>query len=361
MIPYETPLRILAVDDEPTISALIKRVLSPITTDQLLSSDFSYPDFKHQSGEAKAAPPQLFDLTICQQGDEAIEAVKKSKAEKNPFAVAFMDVMMPPGPDGIVTAERIRAIDPYVEIVMVTAYSDVDPKDIAKRVHPAHKLLYIQKPFHPLEIYQFAIALGSKWIMENQLRQSHKQLEKRVEERTAELRETNERLRQEITERIQVGEALIAREEELKKTNDDLEETNSTLRVLLKKFQEKKKEIEERILTNVKESVQPLMDKLKNSRLTTDQRDQFLFLETSLNEIVSPFIHNLNSRYSGLTPTEIQVANLIKEGKTTKEIADFLNSSARAVEFHRNSLRSKLGLKMKKTNLRSFLLSLCLC
>ncbi|HIJ57243.1 MAG TPA: hypothetical protein HPQ03_14140 [Deltaproteobacteria bacterium] len=108
----------------------------------------------------------------------------------------------------------------------------------------------------------------------------------------------------------------------------------------------------------MKESVQPLIDRLKNSRLTADQRDQFLFLETSLNEIVSPFIHKLNSRYSGLTPTEIQVANLIKEGKTTKEIADFSHSSERAVEFHRNSLRSKLGLKMQKTNLRSFLLSL---
>ena len=358
MIPCKTPLRILAVDDEPAISALIKRVLSSLTTDQLLSSDFFETDLESEVEETKTAPPQLFDLTICQQGDEAIEAVKKSKADKNPFAVAFMDVMMPPGPDGIVTAERIRAIDPNVEIVMVTAYSDVDPRDIAKRVHPAHKLLYIQKPFHPLEIYQFAIALGSKWIMENQLRQSHKQLEKRVEERTAELRKTNERLRRKITERLQVEACLIAREDELKRANDDLEETNLTLRVLFKKFKEEKKEIEERILTNVKESVQPLFDKLKSSRLTADQREYFLFLETSINGIVSPFIHNLISKYSGLTHAEIQVANLVKEAKTTEEIADLLNLSERAIEFHRNSLRSKLGLKYKKTNLRSFLLSL---
>ena len=86
---------------------------------------------------------------------------------------------------------------------------------------------------------------------------------------------------------------------------------------------------------------------------------QFLeILESNLNDIVSPFLKKLSSQYLNLTPTEIQVANLIREGKSTKEIAEVLTISERAIEFHRNNIRDKLGLKKEKANLRSYLLSL---
>ena len=81
-------------------------------------------------------------------------------------------------------------------------------------------------------------------------------------------------------------------------------------------------------------------------------------LESNLNDIISPFLKNLSSQYLNLTPTEIQVANLIREGKSTKEIAEILNISERAIEFHRNNIREKLGLKKAKTNLRSYLMTL---
>ena len=83
-----------------------------------------------------------------------------------------------------------------------------------------------------------------------------------------------------------------------------------------------------------------------------------LIVESSLNEIVSPFLHKLSSKYLGLTPREIQVAGLVKEGKTTKEIAEFLNISTNAVDFHRKRVRDKLGLRNRKANLRTHLLSL---
>jgi len=81
-------------------------------------------------------------------------------------------------------------------------------------------------------------------------------------------------------------------------------------------------------------------------------------IETHLNDIISPFLRNLTSGYLHLTPREIQIANLIREGKTSKEIAQLLHLSQGAIDFHRNNIRNKLGLKKKKANLRSYLLTL---
>jgi DNA-binding CsgD family transcriptional regulator len=80
-------------------------------------------------------------------------------------------------------------------------------------------------------------------------------------------------------------------------------------------------------------------------------------IEKNLKEIISPFIKSLTTKYLNLTPKEVQVASLVKEGKTTKEIADFLNTSTAAIDFHRNHIRMKLGLKNNKINLRTYLLT----
>ena len=87
---------------------------------------------------------------------------KQASDAGNPIAVAFLDMRMPPGPDGAWAAERIRELDPEIEIVICTAYSDVDPAEIGRRVPPADKLFYLQKPFHPHEVRQLALALGEK-------------------------------------------------------------------------------------------------------------------------------------------------------------------------------------------------------
>ncbi len=153
-------------------------------------------------------------------------------------------------------------------------------------------------------------------------------------------------------------ERLQERERELEEKNRNLEEINTALKVLLERRNADKKEFEEQVLGNVKQRVLPYLERLKGTRLQPEAAEYARILETNLEEIVSPFLQRLTSSYFDLTPHEIQVAGLVKEGKMTKEIADILNCSSSAVDFHRKNIRKKLGLTSRKANLRSYLLSL---
>ncbi len=111
-------------------------------------------------------------------------------------------------------------------------------------------------------------------------------------------------------------------------------------------------------MLNVKKLALPYIDKLRNNGLNTEQATYLKILESNLSNIVSPFVHHLSSQFSALTPKKIQVAQLIREGKKTSQIAELLGSSKRTIESHRQSLRYKLGIKQTKGNLRSYLLSM---
>ena len=161
-----------------------------------------------------------------------------------------------------------------------------------------------------------------------------------------------------ITRRKHAENELKKRERDLEDKSRNLEEINIALKVLLKKREEDKTELEEKVLSNVKDLVEPFLEKLRKTHLNVDQMTYVRIIETHLYDITSPFLRNLYTKYLHLTPREIQIANLIKEGKTTKEIAEILNSSQGAIAFHRNNIRNKLGLKNKNSCLRSYLLSL---
>jgi len=162
---------------------------------------------------------------------------------------------------------------------------------------------------------------------------------------------------EDITERKLVEKALIESERELATKNKDLERLNSALNVLLNKRAEDKIEIEDNILANVKKLITPYIAELKQSDLPEKDKTLLSVLESNLNGIISPFTRGLSSKYLDLTPSEIQVANLVKQGKTNKEIAEVLNVTDRAIAFHRANIRKKLGLTNRKTNLRTHLLS----
>jgi DNA-binding CsgD family transcriptional regulator len=161
-----------------------------------------------------------------------------------------------------------------------------------------------------------------------------------------------------ITERKTAEEALKKREQELEIKSQSLEEVNTALKVLLKHREEDKTTLEEQVLSNVRKLVLPYLEKLKHLKLNDTQMAHVEIIESHLHDVVSPFLRTLTTQYLNLTPREIQVASLIKEGKTTKEMTDIINISATAVDFHRKNIRLKLGLKNTKANLRSYLLTL---
>ncbi len=168
-------IRVLVVDDEPAVRDAYKQVLctpeaGPEGADL---RELRARLFRRAPGDTPAARDRTggssFDVVFCDQAESAIQAVERALGEDAPFAVVFLDMRMPPGKDGVWAAARIRELDPAIEIVICTAFSDVDPSEVGGIVPPEEKLSYLQKPFHPHEVRQAAIALASKWRAERRI------------------------------------------------------------------------------------------------------------------------------------------------------------------------------------------------
>lgn len=169
MAPDKSPLRILLVDDEISILDLYESILS-------VDGHHPGPPGGHERRlaafyEGNEALPDLrcFATTRCQQGDEAVQEVASSIRDDKPFSMVFLDLRMPPGPDGVWAAVEIRKLDPLINIIMVTAYPDLSPRDVARRVPPMGRFLLLQKPLLPLEIMQVAAVMADKWRAERPL------------------------------------------------------------------------------------------------------------------------------------------------------------------------------------------------
>jgi PAS domain S-box-containing protein len=164
-----------------------------------------------------------------------------------------------------------------------------------------------------------------------------------------------------ITSMKQAEDVLLKHKDHLedlvKERTATLEESNTALKVLLRKGDEVKQEIEDKIQFNIKELIYPYLEKINKSRLDDHQKTYLDIIGSNLDNIISPFMHGISTRYLKITPKEIQIANLIRQGKTSKEIAQLLNMSPRTIDTHRYNIRTKIGLKNKKANLRTYLLS----
>ena len=153
-------------------------------------------------------------------------------------------------------------------------------------------------------------------------------------------------------------ETIKHRERDLEAKSQGLEEANTALKVILRQREEDKRQLEEKVVANVQQMCSPYIEKLGSTRLDARQKAYLDIIGEQLNEIISPFLQKMSSLNLVLTPTELQVASLVKAGRATKEIADILSVTTNAIDFHRKNIRKKLGLSNRKTNLRSYLLSL---
>ncbi len=165
-----------------------------------------------------------------------------------------------------------------------------------------------------------------------------------------------------ITDRKKAEEALKKShellEKKVKERTSDLEEMNTALKVLLKKRDEDKNAMKANITFNYKTLVSPFFQKLKESLTTEEQKRFMAILESNLKKFLEPFSQKLSNPMVNLTPREIQIASMIRQGLSNKEIGQILNNSYRTITSHRNNIRKKLGLNNKKVNLRSYLSSL---
>jgi len=295
---------ILIVDDESSIRTLLSRILEK--------------DGHH-----------------CTTASDAGKARKCMK--ETCFDLLLSDIDMP-GESGLDLIRSVKTKYPDTSVVMVTV---IDDQNTAKAALEMGIYGYIIKPFDENQILISVANALRRRELEMRERRYREDLEKAVIERTAELTRSNEQLR--------------AKKAELHRQTEELSELNSALSVLLKKREQDKDALEEKVLCNIKRVAVPYIEKLKKSRLNHDQITCLNILESNLNDIVSSFARELSSKYLALSPTEIQVALLIKEGKQTKEIADILNLSTHTIVSHRYKIRSKLGLKNKEVNLRAYL------
>jgi DNA-binding CsgD family transcriptional regulator len=161
-----------------------------------------------------------------------------------------------------------------------------------------------------------------------------------------------------VTDKKVMKKELAEKEQRCAEYEHVIEEMKAALRVLLKLREEDRKQLEERVSTNFEQTLCPWIDRLKRTRLDSEQKSCVEMIEANLGDLTASFVARICSTSSGFTPAELQVAQLVKTGRTSKEIADLLGVSKQCVDFHRNNLRKKLGLNNQKVNLRSHLCSL---
>jgi DNA-binding CsgD family transcriptional regulator len=161
-----------------------------------------------------------------------------------------------------------------------------------------------------------------------------------------------------ITPLMKAHHDLAEKEKSIKEQAERLEESNIALKVLLDHRQKDRLQFEENMLANVRTLILPYVQQLMDARLPKRERTMVEIIQERLNEITSPFLNRLSSLYAILTPQEIKVATMVREGRSSVEIADVLMISASAIDFHRKHIRKKLGMTGSSRNLRSYLLSI---
>ena len=186
----EANRRILIVDDNESIHDDFRKILCrPAQSNKMLDKAAAA-----LFGRPLPEPPSFceFELAHAQQAQEGINLVDEAVAQGRPFALAFVDVRMPPGCDGVETVRRLWAIDPHLQVVICTAHSDYSLEQILERLERTDRLLILKKPFDNVEVSQLAIALTRKWDLARQARLQRDRLEQTVADRAQDIVDTRD-------------------------------------------------------------------------------------------------------------------------------------------------------------------------
>ncbi len=262
-------------------------------------------------------------VQVAKNGIKALEIAKKS-----PTDLILLDIVMPEM-DGYEVCNKLKlnSDTQNIPIIFITSKSEHEDEVKGLRLGAVD---YITKPFN-------STVVQTRVKTQLDLKLYGEQMEKLVAERTRQLEIKSKNL-------------------EIK--SKDLEEANIALRVLVDNTQEAIKENEKELNNNIKELIMPLFTKIKLDQRPSSQKAYLDIIESSLNKIINPFSVDITCKLYKFTPTEMQIANMTREGKTTKEIANLLGIASRTVTWHRDNIRKKLDIKHKKINLRNYLLTM---
>ena len=198
-------LRILVVDDNQAIHEDFRKILGP---DQDKNAGLDLVKAQMLGEDTAASPHSGFVIDSAFQGQEGLALAQRAVEEDNPYALAFVDVRMPPGWDGVETISRLWQCCPELQIVVCSAYSDYSWEEMIHQLGHSPNLVVLQKPFDNIEVLQLAHALTEKWHLNRKVQSQLDDLETLVRQRTAELETMNANLKQEITSRIRFENVL---------------------------------------------------------------------------------------------------------------------------------------------------------
>jgi PAS domain S-box-containing protein len=202
----------------------------------------------------------------------------------------------------------------------------------------------------------FIIEFTKRKKAEEILRRNCYELKDRIKSQTLELSRVKKKLTDEIKEQAKQEKFIKASDKKLRINSKKLKEKSIAIKILIKQFEEEKKELERNILSNIKFLVKPYIEKLKKNKLMTNNNVYLDIIESNLNQVGSPLSSTLSS-ILGFTPHEILISELIREGRQDKEIMEILETALDTVKTHRKNIRKKLGIYGKRTNLRDYLFS----
>jgi PAS domain S-box-containing protein len=201
----------------------------------------------------------------------------------------------------------------------------------------------------------FFLDITDRKEMEEKLRKTRDSLGRRMIERTREIAQLNAVLASDIAERKKMERVLRAREKELKRRSVKLEAYNIILRTLLEQREIDRRDLERQIMANIDDLIIPCVERLQTTALTDQAKSLIQSLQDNLNTLTSPFLSRIKAE-SHLTSTELQIATFIKKGRSSKEIGAIMKLSAGTIDFHRNMIRKKLGIRGEKISLQAYLM-----